>query len=173
MIFSLIRKNFINPCVLGPFEELHCQWPQQFHSILQGLCSLLNLLSLFLQGSLDRDGQRIDVDREFSLMFVTMDENNNWYIDENIKYLTEDPGPLNELKASFDFWESNLKAAINGYVFGNMPPPTMYTGEKVVWYLLQVGGMTEMHTVHFHGQSILYVSIKITIGGFCLFLGAK
>ena len=172
MIFSLIRQNFINPYVLGLFEELHCQWPQQFHSILQGLCSLLNLLSPFLQGILDRDGQRIDVDREFSLMFVTMDENNNWYIDENINYLTEDPGPLNELKASFDFWESNLKAAINGYVFGNMPPPTMYTGEKVVWYLLQVGGMTEMHTVHFHGQSILYVSIKITIGGFCLFPGA-
>lgn len=121
---------------------------------------LVGPLIICRKGSLDRDGQRIDVDREFSLMFVTMDENNNRYIDENIKYLTEDPGPLNELKASFDFWESNLKAAINGYVFGNMPPPTMYTGEKVVWYLLQVGGMTEMHTVHFHGQSILYKSLS-------------
>ncbi|CAH3123060.1 unnamed protein product, partial [Pocillopora meandrina] len=107
---------------------------------------LVGPLIICRKGILDRDSQRIDVDREFSLMFVTMDENNNWYIDENIEYLTEDPGPLNELKASFDFWESNLKAAINGYVFGNMPPLTMYTGEKVVWYLLQVGGMTEMHT---------------------------
>ncbi|CAH3123052.1 unnamed protein product, partial [Pocillopora meandrina] len=121
---------------------------------------LVGPLIICRKGILDRDGQRIDVDREFSLMFVTMDENNNWYIDENIKYLTEDPGPLNELKAIFNFWESNLKAAINGYVFGNMPPPTMYTGEKVVWYLLQVGGMTEMHTVHFHGQSILYKSLS-------------
>lgn len=114
---------------------------------------------LFVQGTLDKNGKRIDVDREFSLMFVTIDENSNWYIDENIKYLTEVPGPLDELKANFEFWESNLKAAINGYLFGNAPAPTMYSGEKVVWYLLQVGGFTEMHTVHFHGQSILHVSM--------------
>lgn len=86
-------------------------------------------------------------------------ENSNWYVDENInKYITEDPGSLDSLKATFDFWESNLKATINGYVFGNVPGLTMYSGDEVVWYLLQVGGFTEMHTVHFHGQSVLYVS---------------
>lgn len=113
---------------------------------------------------MDKDGNRNDVDREFALMFVTIDENSNWYIDENInRYVTGDPGPLDKLKADFKFWESNLKAAINGYLFGNVPPLTMYSGEKVVWYLLQVGGFTEMHTVHFHGQSILYVSKKLLL----------
>lgn len=95
------------------------------------------------------------------MLFTVFDENQSWYFDENIKtYLTDkNPGPLDQLKATFDFWESNLKGTINGYMFGNLPMPKMYLGEKVVWYLLQVGGNTEMHTVHFHGQSILYVSI--------------
>lgn len=87
------------------------------------------------------------------------DENSNWYVDENIeKYITEVPESLDNLKATFDFWESNLKATINGYVYGNLPVLTMYSGKKVIWYLLQVGAFTEMHTVHFHGQSVLYVS---------------
>ena len=90
------------------------------------------------------------------------DENSNWYVDENInEYVTGDIGSLDNLKATFDFWESNLKATINGYVFGNVPGLTMNSGDEVVWYLIQVGGFTEMHTVHFHGQSVLYVSNRV------------
>ncbi|KAL9983729.1 hypothetical protein ACROYT_G005948 [Oculina patagonica] len=120
---------------------------------------LVGPLIICRRGTLNDKGMRNDVNREFAVLFDVFDENSNWYLDENInKYVTEDPGSLDQLKATFDFWESNLKATINGYVFGNVPGLTMYSGEKVVWYLLQVGGFTEMHTVHFHGQSILYKS---------------
>ena len=114
----------------------------------------------FFKGSLDDHGKVKGVDREFATLFTVFDESRNWYVGENVEnYLTDkNPPPLNQLVSIFDFWESNLKAAINGYVYGNVPGLTMYKGEKVVWYLLQVGGMTEMHTVHFHGQTILYVS---------------
>lgn len=115
-----------------------------------------------LKGTLNDQGKIKGVDREFVLLFTVFDETQNWYVEENIeKYLTDkSPPPLSQLRGTFDFWESNLKAAINGYLYGNDPGLTMYSGEKVVWYLLQIGGNTEMHTVHFHGQSVLYVSIK-------------
>ncbi|XP_074612928.1 hephaestin-like protein isoform X1 [Acropora palmata] len=114
------------------------------------------------KGTLDDKDKIKSVDREYVMLFTVFDENQSWYFDENIKtYLTDkNPGPLDHLKATFDFWESNLKGTINGYMFGNLPMPKMYIGEQVAWYLLQVGGNTEMHTVHFHGQSILYKSMS-------------
>ena len=99
------------------------------------------------------------VDREFATMFNIFDESRNWYVEENIRnYLTDkNPPPLDQLLRNFDFWESSYKHTINGYHYGNVPGLTMYKGEKVVWYLLQVGGRTQKHPVHFHGQTILYV----------------
>ena len=113
------------------------------------------------KGTLNDQGRIKGVDREFALLFTVFDETRSWYVEENIKeYLTDkNPAPLAQLRSIFDFWESNLKGTINGYLFGNVPGLTMYKGGKVVWYLLQIGGNTEMHTVHFHGQSVLYVSI--------------
>ena len=110
------------------------------------------------------------MDREFAVLFDVFNENDNWFLDENIRtYLTEVPGSLDELKSSFDFWVSNLKGTINGLVSGNVEGLRMYKNEKVVWYLLHIGGNTEMHTVHFHGQSMLYVSnrpvTRILCGG--------
>lgn len=126
-----------------------------------GNCFDFKTTIVLLKGTLNDQGKVKDVDREFALLFAAFDETRNWYIEENIKkYLTDkNPPPLNQLKGTYDFWESNLKGSINGYMYANIPGLTMYQGEKVVWYLLQVGGNTEMHTVHFHGQSILYVSI--------------
>ena len=54
-----------------------------------------------------------------------------------------------------DFQESNLKHAMNGYVFGNMPMPTMKVGEHVRWYLLALGTETDLHTPHWHGNTVV------------------
>lgn len=55
------------------------------------------------QGS---DRQRADVEKEFALLFMVYDENQSWYLDENIKkYLDADP---NELMEDDDFLESNM-----------------------------------------------------------------
>lgn len=127
---------------------------------------LVGPLVICRKGTLDDQGKIKGVDREYVLLFTVFDENENWYLDENVKrYLTDkNPGPVDQLKAIFDFWESNLKGTINGYMYGNCPRLIMYSGEKVVWYLLQVGGRTEMHTVHFHAQSILYKSTSYKRG---------
>ena len=35
----------------------------------------------------------------------------------------------------------------------------MKRGEKVSWYLITLGTEVDMHNVHFHGQTVLAVSI--------------
>ena len=36
----------------------------------------------------------------------------------------------------------------------------MRRGEKVNWYLIALGTEIDMHNVHFHGQTVLAVSIR-------------
>lgn len=50
--------------------------------------------------------QRGDVDKEFALLFLVHDENQSWYLDDNIRtYLDVDPDTFEQDK---DFEESNL-----------------------------------------------------------------
>lgn len=104
------------------------------------------------------------MDREFFLLFSTFDENRSWYIDDNINKYCSDPGPIDQLKNDAGFKESNQKYAINGIIYGNLPGLKMYSGEKVKWYLMGLGDLTDVHTVHFHGQSFVYKSTTLHRG---------
>lgn len=103
------------------------------------------------------------MDREFFLLFSTFDENRSWYIDDNINKYCSDPGPIDQLKNDAGFKESNQKYAINGFIYGNLPGLKMYSGEKVKWYLMGLGDLTDVHTVHFHGQSFVYVRVILSL----------
>ncbi|XP_043547442.1 hephaestin-like protein 1a isoform X2 [Chiloscyllium plagiosum] len=106
------------------------------------------------KGVLSENGMRKDVDREFALLFMVYDENESWYLDNNIiTYLHVDP---TKLKKTDEFVESNKIHAINGKIYGNLHGLTMVKGEKVDWYLLGMGNEVDMHTVHFHAQSFIY-----------------
>ncbi|XP_069746918.1 ferroxidase HEPHL1-like isoform X1 [Narcine bancroftii] len=106
------------------------------------------------KGTLDQNGRRKDVDREFALLFLVYDENESWYLNDNMRtYLHVDPV---EFKETDEFAESNKIHAINGKIYGNLHGLTMVKGDKVNWYLLGMGNEVDMHTVHFHAQSFLY-----------------
>lgn len=45
-------------------------------------------------------------------------------------------------------------AAINGYVFGNLPGLSMCMGNKIQWHLFGIGNEVDIHSVFFHGQII-------------------
>ena len=49
---------------------------------------------------------------------------------------------------------------INGYVYGNMPPPTMRKGERVRWYVMDLGTETDLHTPHWHGNTVLMMGTR-------------
>ena len=91
-------------------------------------------------------------------MFTVLDENESWFLDENINKYCKNPGDKATLKADEDFQESNKMHGINGFVFGNLKHLEMYQKEKVDWYLVGMGNEVDMHTVHFHGQTFLNVS---------------
>ncbi|XP_062438293.1 ceruloplasmin isoform X1 [Rhea pennata] len=91
---------------------------------------------------------------QFALLFMVFDENESWYLDENIKTYSTNPHLVD--KEDEEFLESNKMHAINGRVFGNLHGLTMHVGDKVNWYLIGMGNEVDIHTAHFHGHSFDY-----------------
>jgi len=61
-----------------------------------------------------------------------------------------------------DFEESNLMHSINGYVYGNGPleAMTMKKGERVRWYVMGMGTEVDLHTPHWHGNTLLWNGMR-------------
>uniref|UniRef100_A0A7N6BX88 ferroxidase n=1 Tax=Anabas testudineus TaxID=64144 RepID=A0A7N6BX88_ANATE len=112
-----------------------------------------------LQHSKGRDRHRADVDKEFALLFMVHDENQSWYLDDNIRtYLDVDPDTV---KPDEEFEESNLMHGISGRLYGNLHGLEMTQGQKVDWYLLGMGNEVDMHTVHFHAETFTYKTDRV------------
>jgi len=41
-------------------------------------------------------------------------------------------------------------------VFGNLPLLSMYQNERVRWYLLGMGSEPDLHTSHWHGNTVMH-----------------
>uniref|UniRef100_H3CCD3 ferroxidase n=1 Tax=Tetraodon nigroviridis TaxID=99883 RepID=H3CCD3_TETNG len=91
---------------------------------------------------------------EFALLFLVFDENESWYLDENIRRHVRNP-PTN-LKDDETFIESNKMHAINGHMYNNLNGLNMEVGDKVYWYLMGMGTDVDIHSVHWHGHSAEY-----------------
>ncbi|XP_031428174.1 ferroxidase HEPHL1 [Clupea harengus] len=114
---------------------------------------LIGPLVICRRGVLTADRRQRDVAREFALLFMVFDENQSWYLEDNIQtYL----GKADVPEEDEDFQESNMMHGINGKVYGNARGITMVTGEKVQWYLIGMGNEVDIHTVHFHGETFTY-----------------
>lgn len=103
----------------------------------------------------DAQARPIDVDREAISYFTVYDENISHFIEDNISDYTTimDPGAALE---DDGFVESNLMHAINGYLYGNGPVVEMNSEEIVRWYLVALGTEVDLHTPHWHGNTVLY-----------------
>lgn len=124
---------------------------------------LLGPLVICRPGTLKRgqgpDRQRSDVEKEFALLFMVHDENQSWYLDDNIKtYLGVDPETYTPDE---DFEEGNMMHGINGKLYGNLHGLVMMQGQKVDWYLLGMGNEVDMHTVHFHAETFTYKTDRV------------
>jgi hephaestin len=56
-----------------------------------------------------------------------------------------------------------MMPSISGYVFGNMPRPTMKRGERVRWYVMDLGMETDLHTPHWHGHTVLMMGQRTDV----------
>jgi FtsP/CotA-like multicopper oxidase with cupredoxin domain len=109
------------------------------------------------------DGTPNDVDREFVNLFTVFDENVSWHIDANIAANPNCGVTLTCDDTNPDFPESNLKHSINGYIFGNLPGLSMHTGERVRWYLMGMGTEVDLHTPHWHGQTVTVMGMRTDV----------
>lgn len=120
------------------------------------------------------DAVPLDVAREFVNLFTVFDENRSPYLEANIERYILDrwwPGLDEEGREALvetlledpDFEESNLMHTINGYVYGNLPGLTMDLGERVRWYLLGMGTEVDLHTPHWHGQTLVWMGMRVDV----------
>ena len=138
----------------GPADGSSLIWPYHSHvdeprDINSGLVGAILITA---KGKLGSNGRPKDVDREIITLFTIFDENLSWYLDENIQR-AEDPAGVDPEDP--DFQESNLKHSINGRLYSNLLGLDMKKGERVRWYLMGMGTEVDIHTPHWHGNTVL------------------
>jgi FtsP/CotA-like multicopper oxidase with cupredoxin domain len=113
---------------------------------------LMGPLIITRKGMARPDGSPMDVDREIFSLFMVVDENQSQYLRQNIRRYARDPRSVNA--GDDGFKESNLKHSINGYLYGNGPRVVLRRGERVRWYTMSMGTEVDLHTPHWHGNTV-------------------
>jgi len=147
----------------GPNDQSSIAWMYHSHVDEPGdtNAGLIGPIIVSRRGTTKADGTPRDVDREFFTMFTVFDENRSPYLETNIQTYAGRPATVKP--DDEEFVESNLMHSINGFVFGNLPGLTMKEGERVRWYLLGMGTEVDLHTPHWHGQTVLWAGMRTDV----------
>ncbi|XP_013383741.1 hephaestin-like protein [Lingula anatina] len=111
-------------------------------------------MALCRKGTLSENKRR-DVEKEIATLWTIFDENDSWYLDENIMSHPQYPGFLPD-KTDAEFLESNRFHPINGLITARDPGFNMKECDLVAWYFISFGGRVDIHTVHFHANSYIW-----------------
>ncbi|MGH9700205.1 MAG: multicopper oxidase domain-containing protein [Candidatus Acidiferrales bacterium] len=153
----------------GPNDPSSIVWLYHSHTneLMDVNSGLVGAIIVTRRGMADADGKPKDVDREVVCLFMMFDENLGWYVDHNIQAYTTDPKGVkkseilpvdnqgNLAPIGTGFLAANLRFTINGYLFGNGPMMTMKQGERVRWYLMSLGEASNLHSPHWHGNTVM------------------
>ncbi len=137
----------------GPNDPSSVVWLYHGHveSIRDSNTGLVGAMVITAKGKANADATPADVDREYFSFFSVMNENESHFLTQMVAKL-----PVPPAEEDVDgFEESNLMHSINGYVYGSMPMPQMRIGERVRWYMMTLGTEVDLHTPHWHGNTVL------------------
>jgi manganese oxidase len=119
---------------------------------------LIGPIIVSAKGSTNPDGTPKDVDREFVVAFSVFDESESWYFEANT---------IGERRYRADLkltdpavHQQYLIYSLNGFIEGNLPLMTMKKGERVRWYLFANGNQDDVHTPHWHGQTVIFNNMR-------------
>ena len=134
----------------GPMDGDSAVWMYHSHTDEIGdvYAGLSGFLVVTAKGKARPDGSPKSVDREVFSLFEVDDENQSPLLEANLRGIAADP-------EDEDFAESNLMHSINGYVYGNGPVAQLKKGERVRWYLMGMGTEVDLHTPHWHGNTVV------------------
>ena len=54
-----------------------------------------------------------------------------------------------------------MKHSINGYLFGNGRLVQLHIGEKTRWYVMAMGTEVDLHTPHWHGNTLVVNGMRM------------
>jgi FtsP/CotA-like multicopper oxidase with cupredoxin domain len=157
----------------GPNDPSSIVWVYHSHvnEYKDVASGLVGPIVIARRGQTNSDGTPKDVDREIFALFTAFNENQSWYVGQNIAahISAADQKSLNKIDAKLSdphmyvtftgtgFAETNFKFSINGYLYGDGPVMTMKQGQHVRWYLLDVGDVVNFHTPHWlGGDTVLF-----------------
>jgi hephaestin len=129
-------------------------WMYHSHTdeVADTYAGLMGPIEITRRGMARPDGSPSDVDREIFVLFSVMNENASPLLVDNLRRFARPPYPRD--RDDDEFVESNLMHSINGYVFGNGPMITVHKGEHVRWYVMSMGTEVDLHTPHWHGNTV-------------------
>jgi FtsP/CotA-like multicopper oxidase with cupredoxin domain len=154
----------------GPSDPGSIFWLYHSHcDELRDVASgLLGGIVVTRQGMALPNGHPRGIDHEFVTLYIAINENESWYIDDNINHHTSDPRGVKRdsfgsttatglvgTVATNGFAATNVKWSINGYIYGNMPMMVMKKGDHVRWYVATLGDFNNAHTPHWHGNTVV------------------
>ena len=155
----------------GPGDPSSVVWLYHSHvnSMRETAAGLVGVILVTRRGAARPDGSPNDVDREFVTLFNIFDETTSHFSVVNAglfapgsaaaslgdKDEKKKPMPMMPGMSMFaGTTDANRFFAINGYIFGNVPQLRMKVGERVRWYLVALGGESDLHTPHWHGNVV-------------------
>ena len=146
----------------GPNDPSSIVWLYHSHGdeSMDTNTGLVGPIIISQKGLLQPNGKLTGIDREFVVLFTVFDENKSHYLDKNILAFAPN---ATEMKDDEAFIESNLMHSMNGYVYDNLPGLNMKVGEKVRWYQLALGTEVDLHTPHWHGNTLLSAGQRIDV----------
>ncbi|XP_067656246.1 hephaestin-like protein [Haliotis asinina] len=140
------------PEEMGPTPEdppcLTRMYTSSVDVVKDSYSGLVGPMLICRKGSLDENGNQINVTKDFFLMFSVTDENKSWYLDENMRLNGVDPSTDGD-----EFEESNLMHGINGRLYGNLDGLDMCVGGTVRWHVFSMGTEVDFHTLTFNGDN--------------------
>ncbi len=141
----------------GPSDPSSIVWLYHSHvsSVADTNAGLVGAIVVTDPAFADDDARPIDVDREVVSLFAVHDENVSHYLEQNAAAMDKTEVELDALLEDEGFVESNLMHGVNGFIYGNGPVPTVRVGDRVRWYLLGMGTEVDLHTPHWHGNTVL------------------
>jgi len=138
----------------GPGDPSSVMW--MFHSHTDEVHDVnsgpVGAIVVTRKGMAKSDGSPTDVDREIFVAFAEEDESSSRYFPSNVADPTINP---RHVKAKGPYLIDDQLFTINGFVYGNMPMPTMRTGQRVRWYVMTTMSDFDFHTPHWHGNTLL------------------
>jgi manganese oxidase len=159
-----ITYTWLVPDRAGPGPDDGSSVMSMYHShsieVSDTYAGLIGPMVITARGMARADGSPKDVDREVFEQFMVGDENQSPLLQANIDRFAQPPAPD---PGDEEFEESNLMHNINGYVYGNQPLLTIKKGERVRWYVMGMGTEVDLHTPHWHGNTVLVNGMRMDV----------